>query len=331
MKAEAEGFEVTAGLDGEVTNGGPLAFYIRNSDSSGKSRTPEGEVRRIEFPRPGHVDLAAAQKWKLSDVTSAVELASGRVTAAYTLAGAACAMLLREVGIFTLAHVVQVGNSAVRVRSWRKGVKLPQFEDAAHRSKVLALDEADGDGMLAEITAAAAVGDTVGGVFEVVCAPVPPGLGASQPLWERIDSRLTAAIMGIPAVRAVGIGNGMEAHQAPGSRFHDPIAFSKGRGFVRKSNNAGGIEGGITNGEPVVVKAVVKPVPTLDKPLPSVSLVTMDKGPAQRIRSDVCVVAPAAVAARALTAFVLADAVLSATGGDLVAEVCKNVQDRFRT
>jgi chorismate synthase len=323
MRTETEEFTVTAGLWRGRTNGGPLALFIPNRDASGASRTPEGRVTPLQFPRPGHVDLAAALKWKLTDATSAADMASGRLTAAYTLAGSVAAMLLEELGVRTLAHTVQVGRAKARSPSWRGKVDLEAPAERAWASPVLALDPAAGKRMEQEIDAAARDGDTVGGAFEVVVSPVPPGLGAPQPLWERMDVRLAAVLMGIPAVKAVAVGRGLVAGSARGSRFHDPISTAPGRGFTRGSNRAGGIEGGITNGEPVVVTAVVKPVPTLGKPLASVSLVSMDKGNAARVRSDVCAVGPAAVAGRGLVALVLADAILSAAGGDVLEDIKK--------
>ena len=321
MKLEAEQFRITAGVTDGSTTGGPVAFFIPNADSSGRSVTPEGEVQRGEFPRPGHGDLAGALKWNLTDVTPVVEMASARITAAYTLAGAICQMLLHELGISSLAHVVEVGSVKTRRRKWRRGVKLTRHVEKAESSPLLCLSPASEELMLDAIAGAAEAGDTLGGLFEIVVAPVRPGLGAPQPLSRRLDGRLAGLIMSVPGVKAAASGRGFDAHRITGRKLHDEILPGPVGEGVRSSNNAGGIEGGMSNGEPLVLRAIVKPIASLKDPLPSVSLLDGSAGTGARVRGDVCVAAPAAIVARALTAYALADEVLLSCGGDLVDEV----------
>jgi len=321
MKFEAEAYRITAGVADGITTGGPVAFFIPNADSSGRSVTPEGEVQRGEFPRPGHGDLAGALKWNLTDVTPVVEMASARITAAYTLAGAICQMLLHELGISNLAHVVEVGAVKTRRRNWRRGVRLPRYVKKAETSALLCLAPAREELMLAAIAGAAEAGDTLGGMFEIVVAPVRPGLGAPQPLSRRLDGRLAGLIMSVPGVKAAASGRGFDAHRISGRDLHDEILTGPTKEAVRGSNNAGGVEGGMSNGEPLVLRAIVKPIASLKDPLASVSLLDGRAGSGARVRGDVCVAAPAAVVARALTAYALADEVLLSCGGDLLDEV----------
>jgi len=321
MKFEAEEFRLTAGVSDGFTTGGPVAFFIPNADRSGRSVTPEGEAPKGEFPRPGHGDLAGALKWKLSEVTPVVEMASARITAAYTLAGALCQMLLQQLGVLCLAHVVQVGSVGTRRRQWRREVRLAGLIERAEASPLLCLNHARQARMLEAIAHAAAEGDTLGGLFEVVVAPLRPGLGAPQPLNRRLDGRLTGLIMSIPGVKAAAAGRGFDAYRLTGRAFHDEITPGRAGAIERGSNNAGGIEGGMSNGEPLVLRAIVKPIASLKDPLPSVSLLDGSAGKGARVRGDVCVAAPAAIVARALTAYALADEVLLSCGGDLVDEV----------
>ncbi|MBM4353108.1 MAG: chorismate synthase [Deltaproteobacteria bacterium] len=318
---ESEPTQVLAGIKGKVTNGGPLQLYLPNRDSSGGSQTPEGEAQPIRYPRPGHADLAGALKWGLSQADGVAELASARLTAAYTAAGGVCRQLLSLLGIEILAHVVRVGEAGTRRRAFLRGTRLLPLVERAEASRLLCLDARAEPRMLAQIASAKETRDTVGGEFEVVVGPLPAGLGAPQPLEARLDSRLGQVLMGIPAVKAVAIGDGMLAGRARGSRFHDAIRFAAGKGYTRPTNRAGGLEGGMTNGEPLVVRGVLKPLPSLGTPLASASLEDGSAGPAARVRSDVCAVPTAALAAGALVSVVLAGAILEQTGGSTLSEV----------
>ncbi len=319
---ESDLWTVTTGVSGDHTNGGPLHISIANKDRSGESVDRQGAKANLEFPRPGHADLAGALKWGLDDATAVAELASARITAAYTVLGAICQEILAGAGCHSLAHVTRVGTVIDRRRNWRKGVRLSRLVEQLEASSLLFLDgkrEQEARKLLTEVDLA---GDTVGGAFEIVVAPVPPGLGGPQPLGARLDSRLAATVMGIPGVRAVAIGDAFGADRLLGSRFHSPLHYSAGKGYFHQRNTAGGVEGGMSNGEPIVLRAVVKPLASLGKPLASASLRDGRAGTAPAVRSDVCAAAPAAIVARALVAFVLADVLLDRGQGDGFEPIC---------
>lgn len=321
MALEADTFRLLSGVKDGVTTGGPVSFFIANADRSGGSQTPERVRADIEFPRPGHGDLAGALKWGLQDATPVAELASARITAAHTLGGALCQSLLGALGVTGLAHVVQVGRVRCRARDWKGRGNPARLITQAEQSSWLSLEPRTQERMSAVCDEAGARGDTVGGVFEVVYWGLSAGLGAPQPICSRVDGRLAGAVMSIPGVKAVGMGAGLEAWKVPGSKFHDAISADKQGRFFRASNRAGGIEGGMTNGEPLVTRGVVKPLASLSTPIASASLKDGKSGVGQRVRSDVCIVAPAAIVARAEIALVLADLILDSTGGDTLAQV----------
>ncbi len=313
---ESDRWEVTSGLRDSLTSGGPLHLTIENVDSSGESVDRRGKRANLEFPRPGHGDLAGAMKWGLNDATPVAELASARITVAYTLLGAICQELLTAAGIYSLAHVTRIGAVADRRRGWRKGIRLERVIEKLESSSLLFLDKKKELKALELLSDAEDTGDTVGGAFEVVVAPIPAGLGSPQPLATRLDSRLAATVMGIPGVRAVAIGEAFGADRLQGKEFHSPLHFTPAKGYFHRRNTAGGVEGGMTNGEPIVLRAVVKPLASLGDPLESASLLDGRAGSAPAVRSDVCAAAPAAIVARGLVSFVLADALLERTGGE---------------
>ncbi len=313
---ESDRWTITTGLADGVASGDPLTISIENLDQSGQSVDRQGRRADLEFPRPGHGDLAGALKWGLEDATPVAELASARITAAYTVLGAICQEVLAGAGIFSLAHVTRIGTVSDRRRGWRKGAHLARAIEKLEASPLLFLDgkkEALARELLARVEEA---GDTIGGAFEIVVAPVPAGLGMPQPLATRLDSRLAATVMGIPGVRAVAIGEAFGADRLQGREFHSPLHFTPAKGYYHRRNTAGGVEGGMTNGEPIVLKAIVKPLASLGEPLESASLKDGRKGLAPAVRSDICAAAPAAVVARGLVAFVLADAYLEHLGGE---------------
>lgn len=313
---EDDVWTVATGVTAGLTDGSPLQISIANRDRSGMSVDRQGSRAELEFPRPGHGDLAGALKWGLTDAMPVAELASARITAAYTVLGAICQEVLTAAGCLSLAHVTRVGTVVDRRRTWRKGVKLKSLIEELEASSLLFFDgkrEQRARELLAE---AADSGDTVGGAFEVVFAPVAPGLGAPQPLATRLDSRLAATVMGIPGVRAVAIGEAFGADRLLGSKFHSPLHHSAANGYFHRRNTSGGVEAGMSNGEPIVLKAVVKPLASLGSPLKSASLRDGRAGTAPAVRSDICAVAPAAIVARALTAYVLADVLLDDSEGD---------------
>lgn len=333
MKIEKDQVEVLAGLRGGRTLGSPLAMLVRNLDFEAWTDVmhpfdpPAGaRSKALTRPRPGHADLAGALKLGLKDARDVLERSSARSTAARVAAGAVCKALLRACGVELLCHVTRIGDVAAPGLS--PGVDLAAARAQAEASEVRCVDDAAGQAMIAAIQAAQRDGDSLGGVVEVVAWGLPPGLG-SHVEWDlRLDGRLAQAVMSIQAMKGVEVGLGFEAAARRGSRVHDPIAYEGGR-FVRPTNHAGGVEGGLTDGEPVVVRAAMKPIPTLARPLASVDLETKQAFDAQKERTDACAVPAAAVVAEAAVAFVLADALLDKTGGDSLEEVRRNL-DAYR-
>jgi len=334
MRIESDRAEILSGVRHGQTLGSPVTLLVRNRDwenwTAAMSPAPvenEGDdaaMRRVFFPRPGHADLVGALKYDRADARDILERASARETAARVAAGAVAKRLLAEVGITVGSHVVSLGGVAARAPA-----ELPEDLNAASDpSPVRCLDpEAEGR-MIDAIDAAKQAGDTLGGVVEVVARGVPAGLG-SHVAWDRkLDGRLAGALMSIQAIKGVEVGLGFEAAARPGSRVHDAIVLggpAGGGGYGRAGNNAGGLEGGISTGQPIVLRAAMKPISTLMQPLRTVDLRTGEPAEAVRERSDVCAVPAAGVVAEAMVALVLAAALLEKVGGDSLAEVRRNL------
>jgi chorismate synthase len=311
------------------TLGSPVSLLIRNRDHenwkdvmSPDPQPPEAASRRaMKRPRPGHADLAGALKYDTRDLRSVLERASARETAARVAAGAIAKALLAEAGITVRSHVLRIGEAALPTGSEPAWDAIADAES----SPVRCVTPETSAAMVAEIDRAKREGDSIGGIFEVALRGVPAGLG-SYAQWDlRLDGRLAQALMSIPAVKAVSIGAGFEAGATPGSRFHDEILHAQARGIHRPSNRAGGLEGGVTNGEEIRVRAVVKPIPTLLQPLRSVNLETLAAEPASVERSDTCVVPAAAVVGEAMTALVVVQALLEKLGGDSMGELLERL------
>jgi chorismate synthase len=337
MAIESDRAEILSGVRAGETIGGPIAMVIENRDWPNWQQTmhvgaepPEDATgaRRppVTRPRPGHADLAGVAKYGRQDVRDVLERASARETAARVAAGGVAKQLLAAVGVRLASHVFAIGH-----------VQLPDsevvtFDRAAalqDDSPLRCVDPETERRMTALIDEAREAGDTRGGAFEVIATGVPVGLG-SYAQWDRkLDGRLAQAIMSIPAIKAVGIGIGPEAARRPGSRVHDEIVPERGgaraTGMARPTNNAGGLEGGVTNGEDLRVSGWMKPISTLMKPLRSVDISTMQEASAAIERSDVCAVPAAAVVAEAMVALVLADAVVERYGGDSMADLQRSV------
>jgi chorismate synthase len=322
MKIERDQAEVTAGLRHGRTLGSPVSIWIVNRDYANwdERMSPwpvEAEVEEVHLPRPGHADLAGVQKFGLSDVRDVLERASARETAARVACGALAKAFLRELGVEVRSHVLQIG-----------GVEAPVPEDprpddfeGVDESPVRCLDGEASAAMVAEIDAARKANESLGGVYEVRAFGAVPGLGSYTSGAERLDGRLAQAVMSIQAMKGVAIGDGFEVATRVGSEAHDEIFWSEERGFHRRTNRAGGLEGGMTTGEPVVVRGAMKPLPTLTKPLQSVDIATREPAPALRERTDSCTVPAAAVVAEAMVALVLGSAYREKLGGDHVDDV----------
>lgn len=326
QQIEVDEARITAGVRGGYTLGSPVALVIENRDHANWTveMTAEKEgfaPKPVTRLRPGHVDLAGALKYQHSDVRNVLERSSARETASRVAAGGVARKLLARFGIRVFSFVQSVGTVDVGY----DGVDVDSVtEEQIEASPVRCPDTSASARMVAEIDAAGERGDTVGGTFRVVATGLPIGLG-SHVHWDRkLDGRLASAVMSINAVKGVEIGAGFEGASRPGSEFHDQIGYEQGR-FHHLSNRAGGLTGGVTNGEPVDIRAALKPISTMKKPLQSVDLKTKEKVEAHYERSDVCVVPAAGVIGEAMVALVLAEAFLEKFGGDSIPEIESNL------
>jgi chorismate synthase len=332
MKIETDKAHILSGVHHGITIGSPIAVLLENKDwKNWQESLPvaEGDPTKhkaVKSPRPGHADLAGALKYNFSEARYVLERASARESAARVAVGALAKLLLREFGIEVLSHVISVGSASLENEvSWE------QIKTVANQNEIL-LSCADPDTeqrMKEEVDKVLRTGDSVGGVFEVVAHNVPPGLGTYAQWDERLDAMLAAAVMSLQAVKAVEIGSGISAASSPGSQVHDEIGYeakSRYTKFSRAHNNAGGIEGGVSNGEEIRVRGYLKPISTLRRPLQSVDFATREPVKAAYERSDVCVVPAAGVAAEAMVALTLARAALEKFGGDSVLETKRNFE-----
>ena len=336
MKIERDRAHIISGVRHGATIGSPIAISIENRDWKNwqealpvEAGDPE-KHKVVKSPRPGHADLAGALKYNFREARYVLERASARESAARVAAGAIAKLLLREFGIEVLSHVIAVGGAAVRDAEipWEK------IRALYDRDKVL-LNCADAEAeqhMKEEVDKALKTGDSVGGVFEVVAHGVAPGLGTYANWDERLDGLLAGAVMSLQAVKAVEIGTGIGAAASPGSAVHDAIGYERGTnghgytGFTRRTNHAGGIEGGISNGKDILVRGYLKPISTLRRPLESVDFATREPVQAAYERSDVCVVPAAGVGGEAMVALTLARCVLEKFGGDSMGETLRNFE-----
>lgn len=336
MKIERDQAHILSGVRHGATIGSPIAILLENKDwKNWQESLPVGEGdpdrhKAVKSPRPGHADLAGALKYNFAEARYVLERASARESAARVAVGALAKLFLRELGIEVLSHVLAVGSAALADAEvpWEK------IRSLAARDEVLlnCVDPEAEQRMKAAVDQALRTGDSVGGVFEVVAHHVPPGLGTYANWDERLDGLLAGAVMSLQAVKAVEIGVGVSAAASPGSQVHDEIGYSRPTGgeagpftgFVRKHNHAGGIEGGVSNGEDILVRGYLKPISTLRRPLESVDFATREPVKAAYERSDVCVVPAAGVAAEAMVALTLAGCALEKFGGDSVTETVRN-------
>src|SRR5207245_190837 len=335
QKIEKDTAEIFAGVRHGKTIGERIACHHENRDwanwekilpvEEGKENT---DARKLVAPRPGHADLAGSQKFDYHDARYILERASARETAARVAAGAFAKLLLREFGTEIASHTIQVGHVRLDSRaSWDEIRAVSADLDSPLRC----IDATVQEKMKAEVDAALKAGDTVGGIFEVVAHPVPVGLGSHAQWDEKLDGKLAQAVMSIQAVKGVEIGGGVSAAGSFGSEVQDEISYDKAaHRFRRSSNRAGGLEGGMTNGEDVIVRGYLKPISTLRRALGTADLVTKEPVQAAYERSDWCVVPAAGVAGEAMVALVLADAFLQKFGGVSLAETRRNFDNYAR-
>ena len=319
MKIEADQAEVVSGVRRDETIGSPLTLMVKNRDFK------INELPPVTKPRPGHADLAGVIKYDRQDARDILERSSARETTVRVAIGGVCKLLLAQVGVDIVGHIVSLGS----VQAKTDGLTFAQLRERSEASEVRCADPDAEKQMIDAVDAAKGQGDTLGGVFEVVAIGVPIGLG-SHVQWDRkLDANLARALMSIQAIKGVEVGLGFEAARRFGSQVHDEILPAQEGVLTRASNNAGGFEGGMTNGQPVVVRVAMKPLSTLMKPMRSVDIQTGQEVKATVERSDVCATPAAAVIGEAVVAFELAKALLDKFGGDSVRELKRNV-DSYR-
>ncbi len=340
MKIESDKVEILSGLRGGETLGSPLTLLIRNKDwenwqtimdpfSPPENSEKEGKsVPRLTRPRPGHADLAGAIKYNHKDLRNILERSSARETAARVAVGAIAKVLLKEFEIEIISQVVELG----KIKAHTADLTVEKIRRQRDKSQLSCPDRTAEKLMVEEIGKAEKAGDSLGGIFEVMVTNVPVGLGSHVHWDKKLDGRLAQALMSIQAIKGVEIGLGFETSRRPGSKVHDEIFYQERQaneekaGFFRKTNNAGGIEGGMSNGEMIVVRAAMKPIPTIKAPLKSVDLLTKDPVTAVVERADTCAVPAAAVVGEAVVAFEIAGAMQEKFGGDSLSEMKRNYE-----
>ena len=331
MAIETDEVEIISGIRNGLTLGSPISFFIANRDhenwqgimDSGVLEKP-GE-KKVTRPRPGHADLAGAMKYDHEDMRNVLERASARETAVRVAAGAIFKKLLREFGIYIYSEVVGVGG--VTCSAFRPDREtLAHFMELTGSAQLGSADLNKEEEMIEVIDRARRQGESLGGIFETGAIGVLPGLGSHISFDRRLDARLAGLLMSIPAIKAVEIGEGTANAEKTGTMVHDELYYDPPRGLYRKTNRAGGIEGGISNGEAILVRAYMKPIPTQYKPLQSVNIASWQEESATVERSDICAVPAAAVVGEAMLAFGLAEALLEQSGGDSMAQMRQNYE-----
>ena len=352
MKIESDHVQILSGIRFGETLGSPISMLIENKDWSNwedimsaesKLNKPKSKLQTVTRPRPGHADLSGALKYGHKDLRNVLERSSARETAARVAAGAVARKLLSEFDITVISYVTEIGGVELKNTEYREQntdeKKILSLSKRAEKSPVRCPDKKSEAEMINRIDKAIKKGDSVGGIFEIVVLGVPAGLGSYSQWDKRLNAKLAFSLMGTQAIKGVEIGLGFETSRRSGSEVMDEIFYrtqtgkkwkEPAGGFYRKTNNAGGIEGGISNGMPIVVRAAMKPIPTLKSPLSSVDVVTKNKFRAAYERSDVCAVPAASIISEAVTAIALADSFLEKFGGDSMIEIKRNYDGYLR-
>ena len=327
MKIEKDRAEIWCGVRHGESLGSPIGLIVRNKDwenwTKKMSVTPvKDEIRKVTLPRPGHADLAGIQKYGFDDIRNILERSSARETTMRVALGSVCRKLLEDVGIEVGGQVIQIHNVKDNSRSELSPNQLSELADA---SPVRCLDKNAEKNMIKTIDEAKAAGDSVGGIFRVVATGLPYGLG-SHTQWDRkLQARISAVMMSINAFKGIEIGSGFSGAEKFGSEVHDEIGHD-GEKFTRYSNNAGGIEGGMSNAQSIILQMSMKPIPTLIKPLKSVDIQSKEKKDAHKERTDSCAVPAASIIAESMLCFVLADALMEKFGGDSMVQLKAHMQ-----
>jgi len=330
MKIESDRVNILSGVRFGKTLGSPITFVIENKDWENWKETmsispADSDIEKVTIPRPGHADFAGTIKYRHDDIRNVLERSSARETAVRVAVGSAARRLLEEFKIFIVSHVIQIKD--VRSTLSLENMDLKEINLLADKSPIRCLDKKTEMRMMKVIDGAKANGDSVGGIAEIIASGLPIGLGSHVHWDRRMDGQIAHAMMSIPAIKGIEIGAGFQSATLSGSQLHDEIFYgdkskdSRKMGFYRKTNNAGGIEGGITSGEPIIVRIAMKPIPTLTIPLNSVDIFTKAPAKAHKERSDTCAVPSAAVVAESVLALVIANAFLEKYGCDSIDEI----------
>ncbi len=332
ISIESDKANIISGIRFGETIGSPITLFVENKDWLNWTTTMDPEIKggktveAITSPRPGHADLPGIIKYFRSDIRDVLERASARETVARVALGAICKKFLSELDIRIVSYVEQIGEVSIK----KLDTSYDKVWKSAEQSIIRCPDITVEKQMIALIKSAAEKGDTVGGIFTIIALNIPVGLGSYIQWDRRLDGNLAKAMMSIPGIKGVEIGIGFGGAKNPGSKVHDEIFYNKKTGVYRKTNNAGGIEGGISNGEPIIIRAVMKPIPSLQKPLVSFDIKTGKKVLASRVRSDVCAVPAASVIGESMAAVELTSAILDKFGSDTLAEIKSNLQNYLK-
>ncbi len=328
MKIEKDHAEIYTGVRHGKSLGSPIGLILPNIDFENwttkmSSKPVEEEVKKVTLPRPGHADLAGVQKFDFDDIRNVLERSSARETAMRVALASVCRKLLKETGIEVGSRVIQI-HTAKDENPISNTLSPESLSKKADKSSVRCLDKNAEKDMVAAIDAAKNDGDSVGGIFEVIATGLPYGLGSHTQWDQKLHARIAESIMSINAFKGIEIGMGFDEAGKLGSEVHDEIGWD-GEKYIRHSNNAGGIEGGMSNAQPIVIRAVMKPIPTLIKPLRSVDIQTKEDKLAHKERTDSCSVPSASIVAESMLCFVLADALLEKFGGDTMEQLKKHI------
>jgi chorismate synthase len=327
MKIEKDKIEIISGIRGGKTIGSPITFLIKNLDYDKweKSMNPfkiSKNYNPVLIPRPGHADLAGIQKYKIEDIRDILERASARETASKVAAGGLFKIFLKYFGISIYSHTLSIGDIKIKDREL--------YQTEIDNSPLRCVDSEAEKKMLSLIDKASKTGDSLGGISEIIAKNIPVGLGSHISFNRRIDAKIGEAMLSIPSVKGVEIGSAFENTKLKGSMVHDEIFYDNDKGFFRKSNNAGGIEGGITNGENIIVRIAIKPIPTLMTPLKSINIKTKRETKAHVERADTCIVPAAGVIGESMLAYVLSDLICEKFGSDNISDIKENYEYYMR-
>lgn len=334
MQIEKDQVKITSGVRHGKTTGAPITLVVENDDWKhwtkimgieplDESLSEEDVKRKITRPRPGHADLVGAMKFNHRDMRNVLERSSARETTVRVAAGAVAKKILSTFGIKVASHVLEIGGVKADDTNF---ASIEELQEKTENSPVRCLDRVAEQKMMAAIDQAKNDGDSIGGIVEVVIEGVPAGIGSYVQYDKKLDAKIAGAVMGINAFKGVEVGIGFEAASKPGSQVHDEILWDEKDGYTRRTNNMGGFEGGMTNGMPIVVRGVMKPIPTLYKPLQSVDIETKEVFEASIERSDSCAVPAAAVVAEAVVAWEVAVALLDKFGSEFIEEIGENIE-----